>query len=188
VTLGTASGRTDVEVNFDQPHNRLNLLIAAAVADALDVRVPDRLSVEFSGLRGERIELADGMTVIDDCYNANPMSMRAALADLAEESVRRGGRSIAVLGDMLELGPYAAGMHAGIGQEAGAIGVDLLITVGPLAAGMAASFPGRSIVTDDAAGALQRLESELIANDTVLVKASRGIGLESIAAGLQEQI
>ena len=72
--------------------------------------------------------------LINDCYNANPMSMRAALDDLAETAP---GRRVAVLGDMLELGPEERRFHREIGAHAAARGVDVLVTVGPLAAEMA---------------------------------------------------
>src|SRR5207302_1007420 len=78
--------------------------------------------------------LADGITLIDDSYNANPMSMRAALDDLVATAARPGGaRTVAVLGDMLELGPDERDYHVQIGEHAGAVGVDVLVTVGALA-------------------------------------------------------
>ena len=77
--------------------------------------------------------------MIDDCYNANPMSMRAAIDDLAETAR---GRRVAVLGDMLELGAEAPALHREIGEHAGERGVELLVAVGPLAAEIAAGFAG----------------------------------------------
>ncbi len=89
-----------------QAHNLGNLLAAVAAARALGAAVPARLDVEFSAMRGQREQLAAGAVLIDDCYNANPMSMRAAIDELALAP----GRRVAVLGDMLELGPR--GRHA----------------------------------------------------------------------------
>jgi UDP-N-acetylmuramoyl-tripeptide--D-alanyl-D-alanine ligase len=146
-----------------------------------------RLSVRLSALRGERIELPGPVLVIDDCYNANPMSMRAALDDLAASA---SGRRVAVLGDMLELGPEAARFHEEIGVYARECGVDVLVTVGPLAAGMAAGYAdaargGEHHATADAAAAAALVEQLVAPGDTVLVKGSRGVGLEVVAARLR---
>ena len=92
----------ELELPFTSRHMRLNALAALAAARAVGVEPRGRLEVELSALRGQRIELPGPVVVIDDCYNANPMSMRAALDDLAESA---SGRRLAVLGDMLELGP-----------------------------------------------------------------------------------
>ena len=122
------------------------------------------------------------MTIINDCYNANPMSMRAALTDLAATA---DGRRVAVLGDMLELGPQAPEFHAAIGAQAGAVGVGLLVTVGPLAAAMAERFPGELVVLADAQAAADELPSLLRDGDTVLVKGSQGVGLARVVDALR---
>jgi UDP-N-acetylmuramoyl-tripeptide--D-alanyl-D-alanine ligase len=164
--------------SFAQAHNVLNLLAAVAAASALGrVRGGD-LDVSFSSLRGERIELAGGVTLVNDCYNANPMSMRAALDDLAETAP---ARRVAVLGDMLELGKQERGLHRAVGEYAGESGVELLFTVGPLAAEMAATFPGEVHAAPDAEAAARALSALLREHDTVLVKGSRGVGLERVA-------
>jgi UDP-N-acetylmuramyl pentapeptide synthase len=131
--------------------------------------------VSVSALRGQRETLAGGVTLVADCYNANPMSMRAAIDDLQETAP---GRRVAVLGDMLELGPEAPGLHRAIGHHAQAHGVDLLVTVGPLAAQMRAGFAGESHEAPDAQGAGELLAQLVREGDTVLVKGSRGVGLE----------
>ncbi len=138
--------------------------------------------MRLSALRGQRIELPGPVLVIDDCYNANPMSMRAALDDLAVSAT---GRKVAVLGDMLELGPQEQRFHAEIGDFATRRGIDVLVTVGPRAAGMAASFRGMLYVTPDAAAATEIVREIVAPGDTVLVKGSRGVGLEVVAQGLQ---
>ena len=96
-------------------------------------------------MRGERLELASGVVVINDCYNANPLSMRAALDDLATQAPA-GGRRVAVLGDMLELGRGELDEHRAIGAYAAGAGVDVLVAVGPLSAEMPAAFGGESHV------------------------------------------
>ncbi|MDX6733955.1 MAG: UDP-N-acetylmuramoyl-tripeptide--D-alanyl-D-alanine ligase, partial [Baekduia sp.] len=131
--------------------------------------------------RGQRVEVPGGVTVVNDCYNANPMSMRAALDDLAASA---SGRRVAVLGDMLELGPDERRFHEEIGAHARAAGVDVLVTVGPRAAAMGPAFGGDVRAVDTAREALALLPDLLEDGDTVLVKASRGVGLEVVAQGL----
>jgi UDP-N-acetylmuramoyl-tripeptide--D-alanyl-D-alanine ligase len=160
---------------------RSNALAALAAARAVGVEPTGRLEVALSELRGQRRELPGGLVVIDDCYNANPMSMRAALDDLAAST---SGRRVAVLGDMLELGPDEIRFHQEIGAHARGAGLDVLVTVGPLAAAMGPAFGGQTVAVeraDDVVGALRPL---LAPGDTVLVKASRGVGLEIVAQGL----
>ena len=138
--------------------------------------------MRFSGLRGERVLLGTGATIINDCYNANPLSMRAALDDLAMQDPA--GRRVAVLGDMLELGPGEREHHREIGAYAAACGVELLLAVGPRAAAMLETFGGEARAVPDAAAAA-RVAPELVGpGDVVLVKASRGVGLEVVAEAL----
>src|SRR5215218_5621848 len=118
--------RIELELPFDQRHNLLNALAAVAAARAIGVHPGGRVDVRFSSLRGERVALGIGVLVINDCYNANPLSMRAALDDLASQHAE--GRRVAVLGDMLELGPAERDHHREIGAYAASAGVDLLVT------------------------------------------------------------
>jgi UDP-N-acetylmuramoyl-tripeptide--D-alanyl-D-alanine ligase len=164
----------DVEIPFDAAHMRQNAAAALAAARAIGVEPHGLIEVELSARRGQRIELANGAVVVDDCYNANPMSMRAALDELA----RAPGRKVAVLGDMLELGPDEGRFH----QEVGAYArerADVLITVGPRAAAMEGDH-----AVADATEAAALVESLVRPGDTVLVKASRGVGLEAVAEAL----
>ncbi|MCX6394427.1 MAG: UDP-N-acetylmuramoyl-tripeptide--D-alanyl-D-alanine ligase [Solirubrobacterales bacterium] len=184
LTIDVHADQYLVEVDFDQPHNRLNLLAAVAAADAVGVKPPKQLQVPFSGLRGQRKAVDGGIVVIDDCYNANPMSMRAALADLSEESLRRGGRAVAVLGDMLELGPDEVSLHTELGNQVLAAGVDVLVTVGPLSAAASKVFGSNAVALDSAQEASERIAALLQPGDTVLIKGSRGIGLEVLAQSL----
>jgi UDP-N-acetylmuramoyl-tripeptide--D-alanyl-D-alanine ligase len=169
--------------SFSQRHNLANLLAAVAAARALGVTPEGNLEVRFSALRGERITLPGGIVLVNDCYNANPMSMRAAIEDLTKTAT---ARRVAVLGDMLELGREAGpGLHREVGVYASMHGVDLLVTVGPLAAEMAAAFGGEAHRVPDAQAAGELLGGLLREGDAVLVKGSRGVGLERVAQMLE---
>ena len=167
---------------FTSAHMRTNALAALAAARAVGVEPAGELRVALSSLRGQRIELPRGIVVVNDCYNANPMSMRAALDDLAASAP---GRRVAVLGDMLELGPGERRFHEQVGAHARERGVDLLVTVGPRAEHMAAPFGGAAHHAADAGAAAALVGDLLEDGDTVLVKASRGVGLEVVAESLQ---
>jgi UDP-N-acetylmuramoyl-tripeptide--D-alanyl-D-alanine ligase len=163
-----------VRIPFDSVHMRLNASAALAAARAIGVDPHGLIEVELSARRGQRTETAGGVVVVDDCYNANPMSMRAALDELA----RARGRKVAVLGDMLELGPDERRFHEEIGAYARER-ADVLVTVGPLAAAMGGDHAAR-----DAAEAAQLVAGLVQPGDTVLVKASRGVGLEAVSEAL----
>ena len=177
-----ADGRTiELQPSFAQAHNLRNLLAAVAAALALGVEPAGELEVRFSSLRGEHVRLAGGVVVINDCYNANPMSMRAAIDDVAETAP---GRRVAVLGDMLELGPQAPRLHREVGLYASEAGLDVLIAVGALAAEIRTEFDGESYAVADAEAAAELLQTLLADGDTVLVKGSRGAALERVAEKL----
>jgi len=189
VAIDAQGERIQLKLDFQQQHLRGNLLAAVAAARAVGVRPAGEVTVAFSGRRGERTRLRNGVTVIDDCYNANPMSMRAALDDLAATAGE--GRRVAVLGDMLELGPEEARFHAEIGAHAAERGVDLLIAVGERSRALAEAFEADDRETQVVADAEQAavLVPKLVrAGDTVLVKASRGVGLERVAEALADDI
>ncbi len=175
----------ELEVGFRQAHLRHNLLAAVAAARAVGVTPAGRVAPALAAGRGEPVAVAGGITVIDGCYNANPMSMRAALSDLAATAEHDGAsRRVAVLGDMLELGPGALAYHSELGELATAAGVDVLVTVGPLAAAIAEDYAGevRSLPDSEAAA---RLVPELVrAGDVVLIKGSLGMGLRRVCAAL----
>jgi UDP-N-acetylmuramyl pentapeptide synthase len=162
-------------------HMRRNALAALAAAHALGVEPDGPLDVALSSFRGQRIELPGDIVVVNDCYNANPMSMRAALDDLAASA---SGRRVAVLGDMLELGPDEDRFHAEIGAHAREAGVDLLVAVGPRAARFADGY-GEVVALPDAQAAAEAVPGLLRPGDTVLLKASRGVGLEAVARALE---
>jgi UDP-N-acetylmuramoyl-tripeptide--D-alanyl-D-alanine ligase len=170
-----------VSVNFDQHHNGLNLAAAVAACAGLGLGADDDLlagaaEVEFSRWRGERLELAGDGFVIADCYNANPVSMRAALRHLAEAA--GGRRTVAVLGEMAELGGAAPGLHAEIGREVQERGIDVVIAVGPLARAYGGTWFA------DVADALEGIPALLRPGDAVLVKGSRAAGLEAVVEAM----
>jgi UDP-N-acetylmuramoyl-tripeptide--D-alanyl-D-alanine ligase len=182
--VAAAGRRLELGVGFTAPHQLGNLLAAVAAALAVGVEPAGRVDVRFGALRGERVELPGGAVIINDCYNANPLSMRAALDDLATQEPA-GGRRIAILGDMLELGAGEAQAHREIGEHAARAGIDVLVTVGPRAAAMAEPFGGEAYAASDAAEAGAIARDLLRRGDLALVKASRGIGLEAVAESLR---
>ena len=144
---------------------------------------------EFKAVAGRgapsEIEVAGGSAlIIDESYNANPASVAAALALLGQAVIGPRGRRIAVLGDMLELGPEGRAYHLELGQLAGEAGVDLLVTVGPLAAAITERFDGPAQAVADAGEAAAILPELLEPGDMVLVKGSLGVGLKVVCEAL----
>jgi UDP-N-acetylmuramoyl-tripeptide--D-alanyl-D-alanine ligase len=180
--IETPGGRQLFNFPFAEAHNLENALAAIAVGVALGASLAgmaDRAaSIGFSRFRGERLELGDGIVLVNDCYNANPVSMRAALTHLASLGE---GRRIAVLGEMAELGPGAQDYHREIGARARAERVDLLVGVGE---------PARGYDPDELVGdpeeAAELLAAQVEPGDTILVKGSRSAGLEAVAVSLEE--
>jgi UDP-N-acetylmuramoyl-tripeptide--D-alanyl-D-alanine ligase len=185
VEIDLAGARIVLEVPFRQAHLRRNLLPAAAAAKAVGVVPVGRVALELTAGRGQHLSLAGGVTLIDGCYNANPMSMRAALEDLAATVARApGARPVAVLGDMLELGPQGRDYHLELGEEVARSGVELLVTVGPLAEAVGERFDGERHAVADAAAAAEVVPELLRPGDVVLVKGSLGVGLARVCRAL----
>lgn len=190
LTISAPSGEIELLVPFDAPHMVANVLAAVACCELLGASVGGKLDVSFSALRGEIVKVLDGVTIINDCYNANPISMRAALTDLA----RSEGRRIAVLGGMAELGDASDQYHAEIAALAVDLGIDAVVTVGELARAYAGTGAGAGPGVDSCGGALRHVDTpeaaaELLGHlalpgDTVLVKGSRSVGLEAVASTL----
>jgi UDP-N-acetylmuramoyl-tripeptide--D-alanyl-D-alanine ligase len=188
IEIDACGSTITLEVSFTQGHLRTNLLAAVAAAIAIGVTPRGRVELTLSPGRGEQTRLASGVTLIDDCYNANPMSMRAALDELAVRAPgTNGGRRVAVLGDMLELGPDERDYHALLGERASETGVELLVTVGPLAAAIADRFEGEAHSVADAGEAAALVPELVEPGDIVLVKGSRGVGLELVCDVLRAQ-
>jgi UDP-N-acetylmuramoyl-tripeptide--D-alanyl-D-alanine ligase len=150
-----------------------------AVADALgDARSASRWRMELS-------ERADGLVVLNDAYNANPESMTAAVETVGTIGQRSGRRTVAVLGEMFELGDGSRDGHARVGAAAAAEGVDIVVSVGEPAAPIAEEFAraggGLAVATASRDEALDWLRHNVSAADVVLVKASRGAALEVVA-------
>ncbi len=173
----------DLDLDLSLPMAWQRRCAAAALACARAVghapAAGTRVDVELSAMRGHVRALGIGGVLIEDCYNANPIAMRAALADLSE----RPGRRVAVLADMMELGPDELRFHREIGEAARAAGVELLVAVGQRAAAYlegAGEVPAVHFATVDEAveGVLALLRS----GDVVLLKGSRSMALERVSA------
>ena len=180
VLIVTPAGEAPFTFPFLEAHNVKNALAAVAAGVALGFEPgelsPGAAEIGFSSFRGERLSLADGITLVNDCYNANPVSMRAALDHLATSE---GGRRVAVLGVMAELGPDAPLFHREVGDHARALGVDSVIGVGD-----AARDYGPDELVADPAEAAELLAGWLEPGDTVLVKGSRSARMERVAEEL----
>jgi UDP-N-acetylmuramoyl-tripeptide--D-alanyl-D-alanine ligase len=201
-TLVTPEGSAPVALRVVGEHQVANALAAAAVGRAVGLpveQVATALSdaAAASRWRMEVTDLPGGITVINDAYNANPDSMRAALRSLAIVGKGRpGAETWAVLGPMGELGPDSPAAHDEIGRLVVRLGIDHLIAVGPadtdarvlhLGAHLEGSWGGESVQVADVAAALELLRNGLRDTDVVLVKASRAQGLERVALGLIDE-
>ncbi|AJE86175.1 MULTISPECIES: UDP-N-acetylmuramoyl-tripeptide--D-alanyl-D-alanine ligase [Streptomyces] len=199
--LHTPSGCSEVTLRLYGEHHVSNALAAAAVAHELGMSAEEiALALcaagSLSRWRMEVTERPDGVTVVNDAYNANPESMRAALRALAamgEASRAEGGRTWAVLGQMAELGDEALAEHDAVGRLAVRLNVGKLVAVGGreaawlrMGAYNEGSWGEESVHVSDAQAAIDLLRSELRPGDVVLVKASRSVGLERVAEGLLE--
>ncbi|MDR3685705.1 MAG: UDP-N-acetylmuramoyl-tripeptide--D-alanyl-D-alanine ligase [Coriobacteriia bacterium] len=187
-TLLSPAGAAQVSLPVPGRHNVYNALAAAAVALQLGIApelIAEKLATaDMSAMRMQVINTASGLTLVNDAYNANPASMRAAVDTLA--AMVAGGRRIAVLGDMAELGSLTELAHFRIGEAVARLGIDELVTVGVRAHRIAegALAHGMSTqhvrVTEDAESAAEALGSLAETGDIVLVKASRVMGLEVV--------
>lgn len=170
----------EIELAMPGSHNAMNALAAAALAFTLDV---DHRSIvagltAFTGVKGrlQRKPALHGSTLIDDTYNANPDSVKAALAVLAAQS----GKKLLVLGDMGELGQDAAALHAEIGLAAREAGTDRLLALGELTKATVGAFGHGAMHFDRIEALLAELETALDADTTVLVKGSRFMKMERV--------
>ncbi|MEY9963730.1 UDP-N-acetylmuramoyl-tripeptide--D-alanyl-D-alanine ligase [Streptacidiphilus sp. MAP12-16] len=197
-TLVTPAGSAPVALRLYGEHHVSNALAAAAVAIECGLGVADTAAAlgEAGSLSRWRMELTDrpdGVTVINDAYNANPESMRAALRALAAIGGRgpEARRTWAVLGEMRELGEDSLDEHDAVGRLAVRLNIATLVAVGgreaacmELGARNEGSWGEESVLVSDADAAIELLREQVRPGDVVLVKASRSVGLERVAAAL----
>jgi UDP-N-acetylmuramoyl-tripeptide--D-alanyl-D-alanine ligase len=175
----------EIEFAFAARHQTWNAVVALTVCEALGVPLPDGVvEVSFSRWRSQESELPGGGLLINDAWNANPVAMRAALQSLVERAAGR--RTIAILGEMAELGENAAAYHDEIGRLLRDLDVSYVFAVGAMAKhytahiGPATWFPS----LEDRDAILESVRAELEPGDVVLVKGSRSVGLEVVAEAL----
>ncbi|MGW1228395.1 UDP-N-acetylmuramoyl-tripeptide--D-alanyl-D-alanine ligase, partial [Streptomyces sp. NPDC002530] len=194
--LHTPTGCSDVTMRLYGEHHVSNALAAAAVAHELGLSA-DEIAVALSEAgtlsrwRMEVTERPDGVTFVNDAYNANPESMKAALRALV--AMGKGRRTWAVLGQMAELGDASLAEHDAVGRLAVRLNVSKLVAVGgreaswlQLGAYNEGSWGEESVLVSDAQAAVDLLRRELRPGDVVLVKASRSVGLEQVVTALLE--
>jgi UDP-N-acetylmuramoyl-tripeptide--D-alanyl-D-alanine ligase len=193
-TLETREGRTKVKLPVPGKFMIVNALAAAAVGRAAGIPLSEiKAGLEnFKPIKGRMnlIALRDGITVIDDTYNANPGSMKAALLTLKDQ--KKGRRGIAVLGDMLELGEASRDLHREIGMFAARSGISRLYATGDYADGVLEGAAEGGMTTRDLFSGpkldiFKDLTRELSTGDWVLVKGSRGMRMETLVQDLERR-
>ena len=191
-TLVTPQGSVKIRLQLSGAHQATNAAAAAAVGLAEGMTLADIAAAlaEVSEVSAHRMHVesrADGLLVVDDAYNANPESVRAALDALAVIGAKRPGRTWAVLGEMRELGADSADLHAAVGRHAATLGIDRLIVVGDRAEAIAAGaksvseWSGTVELVADADLAAALITPIVEAKDVVLVKASNALALWRVA-------
>jgi UDP-N-acetylmuramoyl-tripeptide--D-alanyl-D-alanine ligase len=191
----TAKGAAEIDTPLLGRGNLLNVLAATGVA--LELGVPLDAIRERAALlrppshRGEVVRLRDGITVVDDSYNANPAATKRALDVMANTTA---GRRVAILGEMLELGDRSAALHEDVGRAAATVGVDRLLTVGgppaealgaaAISAGVPAAHVEHFATSTEAA---ERASALVRAGDLVLVKGSRGVRTDVVVDRLKSE-
>jgi UDP-N-acetylmuramoyl-tripeptide--D-alanyl-D-alanine ligase len=184
--FATPEGEIRVRLPAPGRHIAGNAAGALAVAHALGLDLRGAAAAmeryEPVGMRMRREDLPGGVLALNDAYNANPTSMEASLAVLAE----LGGRRAAVLGDMLELGSTEAEWHASVAKKAGELGLDLVVLVGPRMSAAAPACAAREVWAEpDPMAVVERLRAWLHPGDRVLFKGSRGARVERVLQALQ---
>jgi UDP-N-acetylmuramoyl-tripeptide--D-alanyl-D-alanine ligase len=186
--LQQGTERVRVRLQLLGEHQALNATAVAAVGRALGLRLEQvaeslgRIET-LSPWRMELRERADGLVVVNDAYNANPDSMRVALETLARIGRRTGRRTVAVLGEMRELGASSTEEHRTLGTLAGELGIDVVVVVGDGARSITETARAASFYAS-VAEATAGVRDNVRGDDVVLVKASRAAGLEALAAAL----
>lgn len=188
--LATADATAEVTLRLVGAHQALNAAAATAAAlatglDLADVATSLARVETLSQWRMELRELDRGVVVLNDSYNANPDSVVAALEALVSIATDSTTRTIAVLGEMRELGDAHEAEHRGVGARAAELGVDRVVVVGEAARGIHEGAGERSVLLADNAAAVAWLAEHVAEGDVVLIKASRGARLDEVAATLQ---
>lgn len=187
LTLKTPQGNAGLRLGVPGAHNLRNALAASAAALAMDVPLGIiAIGLQaFGGVKGRLQKKTGccGATIIDDTYNANPASMRAAIGVLAAMP----GKRIFVMGDMGELGDDAAALHRAIGGEAKSAGIDALYALGALSAGAVAGFGAGGTHCESAEDMAATVRKQLGSDVTVLVKGSRFMRMERVVEALMEK-
>jgi UDP-N-acetylmuramoyl-tripeptide--D-alanyl-D-alanine ligase len=196
--LALAIRDREYKANLPVPgtHNVMNALAAVAIGVALgvdeDLAVQRLSDFRPMAMRFEQVQLASGVRVVNDSYNANPESMRAAFRTVG--AAKRSGRFIAALGDMLELGDKSSELHHNLGEEVGGTGVNILFLLGDFAADVAEGAMAVGLsesyihICEDADQLARLVEEELKAGDVLLVKGSRGMHMEALVEHLKMDI
>jgi UDP-N-acetylmuramoyl-tripeptide--D-alanyl-D-alanine ligase len=190
--MTVSAGEKEFEVMIPVPGKHMVLNALAAAAIALDLGMTEEeiragiAAFQPVGGHGSLVETNKFM-ILNDCYNANPVSMKAGIDVLSDAS----GRTAAILGDMFELGAKEAEMHKEVGSYAAQKGIDLIICIGRLArnyyeGAKEAITDGTVLYYADKEEAVKELPKLLTSGDTILVKASHGMHFEKIVAVLEE--
>jgi UDP-N-acetylmuramoyl-tripeptide--D-alanyl-D-alanine ligase len=174
----------EITFGFRGRHQAENGLSALLAARTLGLDITGPVDVAFSRWRGEEIPLPGGGMLVNDCWNANPVSMRAALEDLVDRS--EGRRTVAVLGEMAELGAESDTYHREIGAAVAALGIGVLVAVGERGRLYVEGAEGVPEIASasDVEEAARIVPGLLAPGDCVLVKGSRAVGLEVVADAL----
>ena len=180
-----------VKLKYTGMHNLYNAAAAIAATFSLGAKKEDIIeglyAAETMHGRMEIVTLSNGITIIDDTYNANPLSMEAALKTLAGMA----GRKIAVLGDMFELGDISDYAHRKVGMFAQDTGIDMLFSIGNYSDALASGAMERGMLPDkiykaqDKAGLIKALKNVVRKGDVILIKGSRAAAMEEVSDSLK---
>ncbi len=191
----TVNGCDDYELAMEGAHNATNALAAVGVGQTMGLSV-EEIRKGLGGVRGAAMRMSvqevGGVTVLNGAYNANPESMGAAIDVLKARACE--GKRVAVLGDMLEMGDHGLGVHRELGQRLGGSGIDVVVLIGPLMreageAMIGGGYAGqliRAATLDEAV--CDRVAAMVGAGDVVLLKGSRGMGLERCGQAIRARI
>lgn len=189
IELTTPDGTTQFQLPLQGKHNVMNALAASAVAVALGVAntaIVDGLT-QFSGVKGRlnRLPGQNGALVIDDTYNANPDSMKAAIDVLTAEKAESNQQLVMVMGDMAELGESAESLHTEIGQYAKESGVNRLLGFGRLSQLTTQAFGSEGEHFDSIESLISAIQAQMQPNTVVLVKGSRMMKMERVVDAIK---